>query len=392
MKKQAVYVILLAIFLVGCVTTTFAQSRYELRIASNVRGAAVYVDGQYAGQTPLTYAVPRGTHTVKVVQRGYETQEKTITVSGNMNFSMNLEVQREEPKDLFDQRTYELRIASNVRDARIYIDNDYKAKTPAVIKVTAGSHTIKVTADGYKDYENTIKVSGNMNFSANLELATRFYSLSISASVRDAKVYINGREQRGYAPVTEKLEQGKYAIKVTSRGYDDYTTDIYLDKDTKIYAKMEPEVRYYTLSITANVKDAKVYIDGKEQRGFAPYAEKLKEGKYSVKVISRSFKPWETEVYLNKDTKLFAELRSYDPKVIIEVPSSILNKKINKPETRIDVYVDGKKEHGLEFEVNAGSHTIRIESGAFALEEKIYFREGKTYTIKLGFGMDISDN
>ena len=77
--------------------------------------------------------------------------------------------------------------------------------------------------------------------------------------------------------------------------------------------------------------------------------------------------------------------------VKIIVPAEILNPKFKNWETQIDVYVDGKKQKGLEFEVTRGTHIIRIESGIFAWEKKFNFKEGFTYIIKILFDLEITE-
>jgi hypothetical protein len=317
MKKCIIVYSLIVFLLTFVLVNVFGQGMYEVRIKSNVKGASIYIDGDHKGETPLTVSLRRGSHRVKATAPGYKDAEKTINITRNTTFSMDLE--KMDRSD--DRKKYNVRIKSNVRGARIYVDDDYMGETPDTIKVSKGSHFLRVTAEGYEDFTKTINITRNTTLSADLEKAQRFYNLSIHANVKRAKVYINGREEDGFTPVNVKLEQGRYNIKVRKRGYSPYEITVVLDKNTKIEAKLKP---------------------------------------------SR-------------------------PEVTIMVPENILNHDLNKPETRIDVYVDGKKQKSLDFDVERGRHIIRIETGGLALEKELNFRDGVLYEISLGFGMDVSE-
>ncbi len=60
---------------------------------------------------------------------------------------------------------------STPSDARVYIDNDYKGKSPiTVFGLTAGEHKIKFLYNGYKGYIGAFSVSGSETASVNIEL------------------------------------------------------------------------------------------------------------------------------------------------------------------------------------------------------------------------------
>ncbi|MBN1698577.1 MAG: PEGA domain-containing protein [Spirochaetales bacterium] len=317
MNKSMKTYCLLAVLFMFVLSNVFAQGVYEVRIKSNVNGAKIYIDGDYKGEAPLTVSVSRGSHRIRATSPGYKDAETTINITKNTTFSIDLEkAGRDDESQMFS-----VRIKSNVNGAKIYIDDRYMDEAPATIRVSKGRHSMRVTANGYEDYTTTINITRNTTLSADLKKAIRFYNLRIDANVKRARVYINGRQEEGYAPVNVKLEQGRYAIEVRKRGYSPYEVTVVLDRDTKIDARLKPS----------------------------------------------------------------------QPGVVIIVPDNILNRDLNKPEMRIDVFVDGKKQKDLDFDVERGRHVIRIETGALALEKELNFRDGVLYEIRLGFDMNVSE-
>jgi hypothetical protein len=320
MKKQIFMYSLCFFLLVFGLANAFGQAAFQVKITSNVPGAAIYMDGRYLGVAPISFPAVRGSHTIKLTADGYKDEEKTINVSSNLSVNIDLE-KRERDHRPPESRMFTLSVTSNVRGAKIYIDDKYTVAAPGIMPVSRGSHFLRVTADGYADFTRTIEITNNTALNADLERVRRSYTLSIYSDVRQAKVYINDREQEGFAPVTVKLEEGQYTITVKKRGYASF----------------------------------------------------------------------QSSVNLNRDTRIEAKLNASSPQVTIIIPQDIISQNTNRPEARIEVFIDGKKQSGLNFTVERGRHTIRIESGGLAIEKELNCREGRAYTITLDFNMNVSE-
>jgi hypothetical protein len=64
-------------------------------VTSTPRGAIVVLDAREVGKTPLTIKVPPGIHRITVVQSGYASITRTLTVrSGPVSLNVNLTATR----------------------------------------------------------------------------------------------------------------------------------------------------------------------------------------------------------------------------------------------------------------------------------------------------------
>lgn len=66
----------------------------ELSIDSSPDDAAVYLDGQFLGRTPLRRSVDRGTYELEVVRSGYQTWRTRITLEDIESLSLEVDLER----------------------------------------------------------------------------------------------------------------------------------------------------------------------------------------------------------------------------------------------------------------------------------------------------------
>ncbi|MGB7218396.1 MAG: PKD domain-containing protein [Vicinamibacterales bacterium] len=66
----------------------------DLLLASNPSGAGAYVDGVFAGQTPMRVTVPAGDHRVRFVRDGYLENARVVSVSANRSTNLDVRLTR----------------------------------------------------------------------------------------------------------------------------------------------------------------------------------------------------------------------------------------------------------------------------------------------------------
>jgi len=165
--------------LIGQPTPTPTPAYGTIRVTSEPAGATVFLDNAIKGITPMSLeAVPNGEHTVLVRLDGYYDHSRTVTVTGDTrDFGASLEpvtapgsVQTttagvtcqpgvtatvNEPA-----RTGTLSVTTNPPGALVYIDDEMKGITPAIIPgLSPGSHAIHLMMEGYEDFRTSTEIT-----------------------------------------------------------------------------------------------------------------------------------------------------------------------------------------------------------------------------------------
>ena len=200
--------------------------------------------------------------------------------------------------------------------------------------------------------------------------------LKVSSDPSGAKVYIN-YEFKGYTPLELELPPGTYTVSVEKEGYDTYTTEVSLNAgDVKtITANLEPLVGY--VSITSNVDNAEVYIDGKYV-GHTPIENyKLSVGTHEIKVAKNGYRDFIDTINIEagKTLEVYAELISEN--ATLEIISSPSDAK---------VYINDRYygKTPLTVELPAGTYTISVKKEGYeTYTETITLRAGDARTIEI---------
>src|SRR5690606_22158584 len=112
------------------VALTQADGRIEL--ASTPSEAAVSVDGEFRGRTPLTLRLrPGRTHRITLTKPGYETVTRELSVEADSGRRVAVEL---------PAQFGEIDVASEPPQAEIWVDGRREAVTPATLRLTALPH------------------------------------------------------------------------------------------------------------------------------------------------------------------------------------------------------------------------------------------------------------
>ena len=114
-------------------------------------GAEVYINDSLISKTPIkNHEIPQGTYNIKITKEGYKDYEETFTLDGKeRTISPTLE-----------KSTTALYVTTTPSDAQVFIDNKFIDRTPIKgYEIPQGTYNIKITKDGYKDYNEKIEAS-----------------------------------------------------------------------------------------------------------------------------------------------------------------------------------------------------------------------------------------
>lgn len=200
-----------------------------LEVRSSPGGATVYIDGTFAGTTPVQVESPlvlslnTGTHRVSVQKDGFTTYSTTVTVASG---------EREDVRATLasDQEDGAIQVSTNPSGATVTLDQTVSRTSPATFtNVAPGVHTIVATLDGYAQVSGTIRVNPGQTAQATLTLSpvsTSTGSVRVQSIPPAATVYIDGI-YRGATPLTiGNLAAGGHTVLLRRSGYREYSTTV----------------------------------------------------------------------------------------------------------------------------------------------------------------------
>ena len=282
---------------------------------------------------------------------------------------------------------YDLEVRSNVRGATILIDGEEQDDdVPGTYRVESGERTVRVEADGYVPYEEVFDLTSDRTISVELEPIT--YRLRVTSNVRGATVSVNGREQRGSAPMNLTLEEGTYTVAVSANGYVSRSERVSLRRNRTVNFELEPIT--YRVRVNSNINDAVVYFYNRRE-GTAPLTEQLPECNYEIRVESEGYVNFTTTITVGSNTTVTANLQPALSTIVLFVPEETLRPDVESMADELDIFVDGQEvENPMEFRLRPGNRRIRVETGMVMFEDVFQISPSTTYRVTPRFFIELS--
>jgi PEGA domain len=206
--------------------SAFAQFQpkkiWDLTVVVNAPNAIILVDNVLAPGG--TTKVAGGPHNVKVHADGYYDFNGPVVVTGHQTFNVQLQ-----------PAGFPVTIRVNVPNAVVIVDGvDVTGTVPGL---SAGTHSLQVRADGYRDYHSTLNVTHAMVIDVALQPGGLL--LSINANAANSTVAINNIV-KGPAPYSEYLAPGTYTVRVSAPGFVDYLASVVVDRPVNLNVQLQP--------------------------------------------------------------------------------------------------------------------------------------------------------
>jgi hypothetical protein len=268
-------------------------------------------------------------------------------------------------------------VTSSPSGASVYLDGSYKGKTPKTITgVSAGSHTIKLSKSGYKDYTRTrsVKAGKRTIINANLRQATG--SIDVTSTPSGASVYLDG-SPKGTTPKTiTGVSAGSHTFKLSKSGYKDYTgtTSIKAGETKRINANLRQATG--SISVASSPSGAYVYLDGYPKGTTPKTITGVSAGAHTIKLSKSGYKD-------------YTRTRSVKAGETISINANLLQAigsiSVTSTPSGASVYLDGSpkgKTPKTITGVSAGAHTIKLSKSGYNDDtRKISVKTGKTFSI-----------
>ena len=225
-KAQDSWVTDTAIFYVGQAPSTPVYG--TLNISSSPSGARAFVDGQFVGYTPVRFGTRSGSHEVRVELNDYQTFSTTVSLNGGQSLAVDAGLTPV-------RRVGSVTFTSQPQGAQVYVGGRYIGDTPtASIELDAGSYQARFSRPGYSDATVNFNVTANASQSVNGSLQALSGSLTVTANVGGASVFVNG-QQVGTVPngsgrlTASDLPAGSHELTVVAPGFRSFVTEFQIN-------------------------------------------------------------------------------------------------------------------------------------------------------------------
>ncbi|WP_321505588.1 PEGA domain-containing protein [uncultured Methanoregula sp.] len=137
----------------------------SLQIDSTPGGAAIFLNGNYKGNTPasgvmyITELAP-GTYNLRIVMQDYQPYVQSAPVTAGIINDIHATLVPVVQGTVRDT-TGQILVSSSPSGANIYLDNAYKGISPLTLtNIPEGSHTVTLRVNGYQDFAKPVNVVG----------------------------------------------------------------------------------------------------------------------------------------------------------------------------------------------------------------------------------------
>jgi formylglycine-generating enzyme required for sulfatase activity len=198
------------------VTLTLAPDWSSVSLSSVPGGAAVKVDGQARGKTPVELELAAGSHEIEISADRHKPWRERIEVQAGQ--PMMLPVVRLEPAD------GRLAIRSRPPGASVLLGSRYVGQTPLEVDVAAGKeHEIQLSKGGYESASRKATVASGERKGLELVLTSQQGVVLFTVEPADAELFVDGTAL-GKVPLELKLPAVEHAIEIRKQGYDAFRT------------------------------------------------------------------------------------------------------------------------------------------------------------------------
>jgi ribosomal protein S5 len=158
---------------VSATLTASTLSPNSISVFSNPTGAKVYINNNLRGQTPLTLgSVPNGNYQVVIQYTGYSDWSQNITVNNNAQ-TVNATL------TAISATNGSIVLESDPSDAAVYLNTEFKGKTPITINISRGTYRVVIQKTGYQDWSNRISVTAGARTDVYAQLSAEITETTI---------------------------------------------------------------------------------------------------------------------------------------------------------------------------------------------------------------------
>lgn len=184
-------------------------------VRSQPPGATILIDGIESGQTPQTLEVGAGAHEIALSLAGYAPWQDRLNVTANEALAL--------PEVKLQPAQGRLQLSSTPTGASVTVDGTFRGNTPLDLLLTPGrSHSLKLSAPGYRTREHRQEISSNSSETLKLDLEPILGTVILDVQPAAAKVEIDGKAlARGTTEV--ELTATAHRVEASMDGFEPWS-------------------------------------------------------------------------------------------------------------------------------------------------------------------------
>ena len=278
-------------------TLTLTPATGSISVSSTPSGATIYVEPYIGtkGKTPNTITpVSPGDYTITLSLAGYQDWRKEVQVKGGETAYVHATL---------DQAIGSIRVSSTPSGAGISLDGvPINEITPyAIQNVDPGSHTIKLTLEGYQDWKETVSVTAGKTVEIDATLTPISGSATVTSTPSGAAIYVetySGDVYIGDTPYTDTaVAPGDYTITLTLAGYQNCTKEVQVKGGETAYVDATLDQATGSISASSTPSGAGISFDGVPINEITPYAiQNVDPGSHTIKLTLEGYQDWKETV------------------------------------------------------------------------------------------------
>ncbi len=215
----------------------------QIQLSSIPPNAAVTINNEPRGHTPLTTELLTAGEMVSVALKSYKLWNKALQVPAGETLIV--------PEIILEPSDGVIEATSTPSGATITVDGQYRGTTPITLKVAANEkHQISLFLNGYTTNKHSLLLAPGETEKLTISMKANVGGIRVLASPSDASVWVDG-VRRGTAGKTFRLPARPHRIDIKKPGYASETRTVTpqpkLDQVIRVSLLTEQEARWASI-------------------------------------------------------------------------------------------------------------------------------------------------
>ena len=327
---------------------------FPITVATNMKGADVYVDNRYCNKINDNYVlivqdITPGEHTLRIEHAGFRVEQKILVHRDNLYFRCDVDIAEARPQFVL----FEL----EPKNAVVMIDGEVQSTQEGFVQALLpnGAHNYRIMAKGYHEQSGSFTVDG-AKVTRKFVLKADAAMVTITAGGEGAEIWVNN-ERKGTSPWRGQLLSGNYLFEARKAGHrtTSLPQSITSNPAEQSYTLDAPTPIVGSVTITSVPAMADVYIDGKSV-GQTPLYTDLLVGEHTLELRCKDYTTKSQKITVAEGKTASLNITLSKAVATTTTTSTSLSSITTGPYKVGDYYNDGKRE-GVVFWVDeTGKH------------------------------------